>query len=147
MLILTSTDTHNSDSVWPLITGLILSPVVSLYKFQSPFLSLAVNIGLLVGALLWGLGTDIWGRRLSFNLTLLIAGVFGLAAGGANNFVSLASLLAVVGVGVGGNMPVANVKLSSDTCRSGECRSLWYYEQVMSTNSSQKQSTSTPPRQ
>ncbi|KAI0087699.1 MFS general substrate transporter [Irpex rosettiformis] len=95
-----------ADSVWPLITGLILSPVVSLYNFQSPFLSLAVNIGLLVGALLWGLGTDIWGRRLSFNLTLLIAGVFGLAAGGANSFVSLASLLAVVGVGVGGNMPV-----------------------------------------
>ena len=80
--------------------------MVSLYNFQSPFLSLAVNVGLLVGALLWGLGTDIWGRRLSFNLTLLIAGVFGLAAGAANNFVSLASLLAVVGVGVGGNMPV-----------------------------------------
>ena len=106
MLIPPSTDSHTSDSVWPLITGLILSPVVSLYNFQSPFLSLAVNVGLLVGALLWGLGTDIWGRRLSFNLTLLIAGVFGLAAGGANNFVSLASLLAVVGVGVGGNMPV-----------------------------------------
>ncbi|KAI0790125.1 MFS general substrate transporter [Irpex lacteus] len=95
-----------ADSVWPLITGLILSPVVSLYTFRSPFLSLAVNIGLLVGALIWGLGTDIWGRRISFNLTLLIAGVFGLAAGGANSFVSLASLLAVVGVGVGGNMPV-----------------------------------------
>jgi hypothetical protein len=39
-------------------------------------------------------------------MTLLIAGVFGLAAGGGQNLVALASLLAVVGVGVGGNMPV-----------------------------------------
>lgn len=46
------------------------------------------------------------GYRWSFNLTLLIAGVFGLSAGGSLNFVTLASLLAVVGVGVGGNMPV-----------------------------------------
>lgn len=40
--------------------------------------------------------------RWSFNLTLLIAGVFGLAAGGSPDFVTLASLIAVVGVGVGG---------------------------------------------
>ena len=44
--------------------------------------------------------------RWSFNLTLLITGVFGLAAGGAPSFVALASLIAAVGVGVGGNMPV-----------------------------------------
>ena len=44
--------------------------------------------------------------RWSFNLTLLITGIFGLAAGGSNSFITLASLLAVVGVGVGGNMPV-----------------------------------------
>jgi hypothetical protein len=44
--------------------------------------------------------------RWSFNLTLLVAGVFGLAAGGSPNFVTLASLTAVLGIGVGGNMPV-----------------------------------------
>ncbi|KAK7680855.1 MFS sugar transporter [Cerrena zonata] len=70
------------------------------------FLSLALNIGLFVGAVFWGLGCDIWGRRWSFNITLLIAGVFGLAAGGSNSFLTLASLLAVMGVGVGGNLPV-----------------------------------------
>ncbi|KAF9805967.1 hypothetical protein IEO21_08879 [Rhodonia placenta] len=95
-----------SDSVWPLIGGLILSPVVSEFQFQSEFLSLALNIGLFVGAVFWALGCDIWGRRWSFNFTLLIAGVFGLAAGGSPNFLTLASLLAVVGFGVGGNMPV-----------------------------------------
>ncbi|KAF8840640.1 MFS general substrate transporter [Paxillus ammoniavirescens] len=95
-----------ADSVWPLLSGLILTPVVFEFHFNGPFLSLASNIGLLVGAVFWGLGCDIWGRRWSFNLTLLIAGIFGLAAGGSPDFVTLASLIAVVGVGVGGNMPV-----------------------------------------
>ncbi|KAK7046014.1 hypothetical protein VNI00_007009 [Paramarasmius palmivorus] len=95
-----------ADSVWPLITGLILSPVIAEFHFNGPFLSLAANIGLLVGAMFWSIGCDIWGRRWSFNLTLLIAGVFGLAAGGSPDFITLASLVAVLGIGVGGNMPV-----------------------------------------
>lgn len=95
-----------ADSVWPLITGLILTQVTAEFSFNGPLLTLAANIGLLVGAIVWSVGCDIWGRRWSFNLTLLIAGVFGLSAGGSPNFVTLASLLAVVGVGVGGNMPV-----------------------------------------
>ncbi|KAG7090917.1 MFS sugar transporter [Marasmius oreades] len=95
-----------ADSVWPLITGLIMSPVVSEFKFNAPFLILAANVGLLVGAIFWSFGCDVWGRRWSFNLTLFITGIFGLAAGGSPNFIALASLLAVVGIGVGGNMPV-----------------------------------------
>ncbi|KAF9064870.1 major facilitator superfamily domain-containing protein [Rhodocollybia butyracea] len=111
-----------ADSVWPvritfficlltyenaqLITGLILTPVINEFNFQGPFLTLAANVGLLVGAIIWSFGCDIWGRRWSFNLTLLIAGVFGLAAGGSQNMVTLASLIATLGVGVGGNMPV-----------------------------------------
>ncbi|KAF5385725.1 hypothetical protein D9757_005514 [Collybiopsis confluens] len=95
-----------ADSVWPLITGLILTPVVNEFKFNGPFLTLAANVGLFVGAIVWSFGCDIWGRRWSFNLTLLIAGVFGLAAGGSQNMIALASLIATIGVGVGGNMPV-----------------------------------------
>ncbi|KAG1796976.1 major facilitator superfamily domain-containing protein [Suillus plorans] len=95
-----------ADSVWPLLSGLILTPVVNEFHFNGPFLSLASNIGLLVGAVFWGLGCDIWGRRWSFNATLFIAGIFGLVSGGAPSFVALASLIAMVGVGVGGNLPV-----------------------------------------
>jgi len=40
--------------------------------------------------------------RWSFNLTLFIAGVFGVAAGASPNFVSLGVLMSFVGVGVGG---------------------------------------------
>ncbi|KAI0694933.1 MFS general substrate transporter [Cerioporus squamosus] len=91
---------------YQLLGGLILSPAVQELHFNGPFLSLAQNVGLLVGAVFWGFGCDIWGRRWSFNITLFLAGVFGLAAGGAPNFITLASLLAVLGLGVGGNLPV-----------------------------------------
>ncbi|KAL1725989.1 major facilitator superfamily domain-containing protein [Schizophyllum commune] len=73
--------------------------IVAEFGFTPSYLTLAANIGLLVGAAFWGFG---W----AFNLTLLITGAFGLAAGGSDRFITLASLLAVVGVGVGGNMPV-----------------------------------------
>lgn len=78
--------------------------MVNEFHFNGPFLSLAANIGLLVGAIFWGFGCDIWGRRWSFNLTLLMTGVFGISAGAAPNFVTLASLVAVLGVGVGGEL-------------------------------------------
>ena len=47
---------------------------------RPPLLSLAQNIGLLAGAMFWGFGCDIFGRRWAFNLTLGITSVFGLIA-------------------------------------------------------------------
>jgi MFS family permease len=44
--------------------------------------SLASQLGLLIGAAFWGLGADIIGRRLAFNASLLLAAVFVLIAGG-----------------------------------------------------------------
>jgi MFS family permease len=43
------------------------------------------------------------GRRLAFNLTLGIAGIFGVASGAAPNFAGLAVMFALIGFGVGGN--------------------------------------------
>lgn len=95
-----------SDSVWPLVTGLILSPTLNEFHFNGPLLSLAMNIGLLAGAILWSFGCDIWGRKWSFSLTLFIGSIFGIAMGGSETFIALASLAAVSSVGVGGNIPV-----------------------------------------
>ncbi|KAJ7662191.1 MFS general substrate transporter [Mycena polygramma] len=95
-----------SDNLWPIVTGLILVPVINEFNAQGPFLKLGQNVGLLVGAAFWGVGADIWGRRISFNLTMLITGVFGVAAGGSPNFVTLTSLAALWSIGVGGNLPV-----------------------------------------
>ncbi|KAH7323875.1 MFS general substrate transporter [Rhexocercosporidium sp. MPI-PUGE-AT-0058] len=71
---------------------------------HSAFLSLALIAGLVCGATFWGLGSVLIGRRLAFNLTLLIASIFGIAAAAAPNFVTCAVLVSFVGFGVGGNL-------------------------------------------
>lgn len=53
-----------SDNLWPIVTSLILTPVTNEFSVsRPPLLSLAQNIGLLVGAVFWGFGCDIFGRR------------------------------------------------------------------------------------
>ena len=46
------------------------------------------------------------GRRLAFNMTLFLAGVFGIAVGAAPNWIAVCALFAALGTGVGGNLPV-----------------------------------------
>jgi MFS family permease len=96
-----------SDNMWPVITSLILTPVTNEFSVsRPPFLSLAQNIGLLVGAIFWGFGCDIFGRRWAFNLTIGITAVFGLISAGSPNFAAIATFAALWSVGVGGNLPV-----------------------------------------
>jgi MFS family permease len=45
-------------------------------------------------------------RRLAWNATLLLGGIFGIATGAAPNFVSFCVLISLIGFGVGGNLPV-----------------------------------------
>jgi len=98
------------------LVGNILYPVLAEYRFKPALLSLSIAIGFFIGVFVWGLSIDTWGRRwvlilhenlrwlfrYVFNITLLIGGTFGVAAGGANSFVALASLVAVLGMGVSG---------------------------------------------
>ncbi|KAI0712387.1 MFS general substrate transporter [Earliella scabrosa] len=95
-----------ADNLWPIVTGLIFDPVVKEFGFHGEFLKLGQNIGLLVGAAFWGVGSDVWGRKWCFNITLFITGVFAIAGGASPNAVALCSLAAVWSVGVGGNLPV-----------------------------------------
>lgn len=70
------------------------------------FSTCALFLGLCIGASFWGIASDVIGRRPAFNLTLFITGAFGLAAGGAPNWVGVSALYACLGLGVGGNLPV-----------------------------------------
>lgn len=45
-------------------------------------------------------------RRLAWNCTLLVGGIFGLVAGAAPNFTVFCVFIALLGFGVGGNLPV-----------------------------------------
>jgi len=92
------------DQLWQTTVSDALPQVAVEFQPQhSAFLSLALIAGLVCGAAFWGLGSDLIGRRLAFNLTLLIASVFGIAAAAAPNFVTCAVLVSFVGFGVGGN--------------------------------------------
>jgi MFS family permease len=96
-----------SDNLWPIVTSLIFTPVKNEFNpTRAPFLSLAQNIGLLFGAIFWGFGCDIFGRRWAFNLTLGITGIFGMIAAGSPNFAAIGTFAALWSIGVGGNLPV-----------------------------------------
>ncbi len=84
------------------------------YEFRPAhvqFMTLSLYAGLLVGAVGWGFGADIIGRKFSWNATLFVASVFAIAVAGAPNFVGMGALLACTGVGIGGNLPVDGAML------------------------------------
>ncbi|KAF1842525.1 MFS general substrate transporter [Cucurbitaria berberidis CBS 394.84] len=95
------------DNLWPIVTSLIFTPVKNEFRPKyGPLLSLAQNIGLLFGAVFWGFGCDIFGRRWAFNLTIGITAVFGMIAASSPNFAAIGTFAALWSVGVGGNLPV-----------------------------------------
>ncbi|GKT95763.1 major facilitator superfamily transporter [Colletotrichum tofieldiae] len=60
-----------SDNLWPIVTSLIFTPITNEFgPSRPPLLTLAQNIGLLAGAMFWGFGCDLFGRKWAFNLTL-----------------------------------------------------------------------------
>lgn len=99
------------DLLWAQALGLIATPLKNEPTFEASdaniaTLSTAFNVGLTVGAFTWGILVDVVGRRWSFYLTCLFSGVFGIATGGSNSFLTLRVLTAFVGFGVGGNIPI-----------------------------------------
>ncbi|KAI0877177.1 major facilitator superfamily domain-containing protein [Hypoxylon argillaceum] len=96
-----------SDNLWPVVTSLIFTPIKTEFKPpKAPLLNLAQNIGLLAGAIFWGFGCDVFGRRWAFNLTLGLTALWGLVAAGSPNFAAIGSFAALWSFGVGGNLPV-----------------------------------------
>ncbi|OTB09106.1 hypothetical protein M426DRAFT_316399 [Hypoxylon sp. CI-4A] len=73
---------------------------------QVRYTTSSLYLGLCFGSFFWGLGADIMGRRIAFNVTLLITSIFGIWTAYASSWVYVCILLACVGTGVGGNLPV-----------------------------------------
>jgi MFS family permease len=67
------------------------------------FLTVAKYAGLVVGSTVWPMTADFIGRRLAFNITLLLSSVAGLIGAGSPNFVAVSVFCAFIGVGTGGN--------------------------------------------
>ncbi|KAI9315428.1 hexose transporter [Zopfochytrium polystomum] len=67
-------------------------------------LTMAVYVGMLLGALFWGFSADVIGRRLAFNVTLAAASIATVIAGVMPTWNSLAVMIAIVGFAAGGNL-------------------------------------------
>jgi MFS family permease len=84
----------------------IIAPAAAL-EFSPSYpraLTIAVYMGMLFGAIFWGLTADMIGRRFAFNTSLFICSIAGIVAGAAPNWVSLAVFISFVGFGGGGNL-------------------------------------------
>lgn len=98
-----------ADNLWLQGLAIILPSIQR--EFDVPdhkigYTTTSLFIGLCIGATVWGVLSDIVGRRIAFNTTLFIAGVFGLVIGAAPNWIATAGLFASLGTGIGGNLPV-----------------------------------------
>ena len=102
-------ESTNNSSLWLQGVALTLPSLSSEFGIsekQVRYTTCSLFVGLCIGASFWGIGSDIMGRRIAFNATLFLAGVFGIAAGAAPTWIGACGLFAALGVGVGGNLPV-----------------------------------------
>ena len=79
---------------------------------QIGLLSSMTFLGQLVGNLLAGYASDRFGRRVIFQVTMVIWGLGSFLAAGATGLVTLMIFRFIIGVGVGGEAPVAQAILS-----------------------------------
>ncbi|KAK9237299.1 major facilitator superfamily domain-containing protein [Lipomyces kononenkoae] len=66
-------------------------------------ISVASSVGLFVGAVFWGMGADIIGRRVAFNTSLFVCAIFVVIAGAMPSYLSFAAMVAIYSAGSGGN--------------------------------------------
>ncbi|QSZ33258.1 hypothetical protein DSL72_002846 [Monilinia vaccinii-corymbosi] len=98
-----------ADNLWLQGVALILPSLAGTFGVSDQFVryaTLSLNVGLSLGAAGWGVGSDIQGRILGFNLTLVFTGSFALGLASAPSFVAACAFLGALGVGVGGSLPV-----------------------------------------
>ncbi len=93
------------DSLILLIQSIIATQAA--LEFQPSYgtgLTIASYVGMLIGALFWGLSADIIGRRFAFNVSLMICSIFAIVAGSAPNWVVLGLFVSLAAFGGGGNL-------------------------------------------
>lgn len=69
-------------------------------------------VGQLLGALVFGILSEVWGRKKSFIIALCIMGLFSIGSALAWNFQSLALSRALLGIGLGGEAPIAGTMIA-----------------------------------
>lgn len=104
-LRLIGTFSYAVDSLILLLQSIVSSQAI--LEFQPSFstgLTIAVYVGMLVGALFWGLSADVIGRRFAFNVSLFISSIFTIVAGASPNWIVLGLFICLSAFGAGGNL-------------------------------------------
>lgn len=109
MQIKDKTDSENSyavDSLILLFQSVVAGPAYKEFGSHGykNALTIAVYVGMLTGALFWGFGADVIGRKYAFNVSLFICSVACIVAGAMPNWPSLAFFIALLAFGGGGNL-------------------------------------------
>ncbi|KIL90679.1 hypothetical protein FAVG1_06414 [Fusarium avenaceum] len=67
-------------------------------------LTIATYVGMLTGALFWGFGADIIGRKYAFNISLFLCSISCIIAGGMPSWASLGVFVSLLSFSAGGNL-------------------------------------------
>ena len=98
-----------ADAMEVIIISYVIPVVIrqwSLTSAQGGLIGTAIFVGMLVGAWFWGTITDYVGRKIGFQLTVLVDSIFGLLSALSPGYIWLLLLRAITGFGVGGTLPV-----------------------------------------
>ena len=101
--------TWAADAAEVLLLGFALPAIIAEFGIstaQGGLIATATFAGMLVGAWFWGTISDYVGRRMGFQLTVLIFAVFGLLSAFAPGWEWLLVLRFVTGFGLGGALPL-----------------------------------------
>ena len=87
-------------------------------------------VGQIIGAVLFGVVSEIWGRKTGFIIALVIMGLFSLASALSWNFQSLAWARALLGIGLGGEAPIAGAMMAELLQRRNRGRYFLIYQSL-----------------
>ena len=79
------------------------------FGYTYPISNEMLAAGLLIGAIFWGFSADLIGRRVAFNLSLLLSSIFTILTGVMNNMASYCIFVFLSCFAAGGNLVL-------DTC-------------------------------
>jgi MFS family permease len=79
------------------------------FGYDFPVSAITYGVGMCLGAIVWGLSGDLIGRRLAFNLSLLLSAIFTIMCGMMGTFASYNLFIILISFAAGGNLVL-------DTC-------------------------------
>ena len=111
---------------------------LGLDSHSKAWLASAIFVGMLLGGMLWGVFSDEYGRKKPFVLAMGVTSVFGVLSATASSTAALVAYRTILGLGVGGSVPVAFSYLAELTATNtrGRCMvilaSCWMFGSIYS---------------